>query len=96
MRARPITTPPAAGSAPPLRPVPAPRLTNGILWRAQTRTTACTSSALRGSTTAPGSDAEVGQPVALIGLQLALAGDQTLGADSGAELVYGYLGKHSA
>jgi hypothetical protein len=54
MRARLMTTPPAAGSAPPLSPVPAPRLTKGILCRAQTRTTACTSRALRGSVTAPG------------------------------------------
>src|ERR1035438_3992506 len=54
IRDRLITTPPAAGSAPPLNPVPAPRLTKGILCRAQMRTTACTSPVLRGSTTAPG------------------------------------------
>ena len=42
MRARLMTMPPAAGNAPPLRPVPAPRLTKGILSRAQMRTTACT------------------------------------------------------
>ena len=54
MRARLMTIPPAAGSAPPLRPVPAPRLTNGTLSRAHSRTTACTCPAVRGSTTASG------------------------------------------
>jgi hypothetical protein len=54
MRARLMTIAPAAGSAPPLRPVPAPRLTKGILSRAYSRTTACARPAVRGSTTASG------------------------------------------
>ena len=32
MRARPITMPSATGTAPPERPVPAPRATNGAPW----------------------------------------------------------------
>ena len=44
MRASEMTIPSATGSAPPERPVPAPRATNGTPSRAQSRTTACTSS----------------------------------------------------
>ena len=54
IRASPMTIPSATGSAPPDRPVPAPRATNGIRSRAQTRTTAATSSVLAGSTTSAG------------------------------------------
>ena len=46
--------PSATGSAPPDRPVPAPRATNGMCSRAQTATTADTSSVLTGSTTSAG------------------------------------------
>ncbi len=62
MRARLMTIPPAAGNAPPLRPVPAPRLTKGILSRAHNRTTACTCSAVRGRTTASGSTRKFVRP----------------------------------
>ena len=44
MRASEITTPSATGSAPPERPVPAPRATNGIPCSLQARTTAWTCS----------------------------------------------------
>ena len=40
--------------------------------------------------------AKVCQPVTLVGLQLALAGDQAVRANGGAQLVYLALGKHSA
>jgi len=53
---------PAAGRAPPLRPVPAPLLTNGTRCFAQKRTAACTSSVLRGSTTASGSTLKLVSP----------------------------------
>ena len=49
-----ISTPSSAGSAPPDRPEPAPRATNGTPASWQARTMACTSSADPGSTTAPG------------------------------------------
>ena len=54
MRLRPMTTPSATGSAPPERPVPAPRATNGTSAPAQVRTTAATCSVVSGSTTAAG------------------------------------------
>ena len=54
MRARPMTMPSATGTAPPERPVPAPRATNGAPWVRHTRTAACTSSVVRGRTTASG------------------------------------------
>jgi hypothetical protein len=41
-----------------------------------------------------GKDAEIGQSVALIRLQLALAGNETVGADSRAQLANMALGKH--
>ena len=53
-RASEITIPSATGSAPPESPVPAPRATNGIRSSLQSRTTACTSSALPGSATSAG------------------------------------------
>ena len=46
--------PSAIGSAPPERPEPAPRATHGTSACAHARTTAWTSSALPGSTAAPG------------------------------------------
>ena len=76
MRAKLITIPPSAGSAPPLSPVPDPRATNGMRCWAQMRTMACTCSALRGRTTASGHSAEVGQAVALIRLELVCLGNQ--------------------
>jgi hypothetical protein len=54
IRARPMTRPSATGSAPPDRPVPAPRATNGTWSRAHSRTTAATSSVVAGSTTSAG------------------------------------------
>jgi hypothetical protein len=54
MRASEITIPSATGSAPPERPVPAPRATNGICASLQIRTTACTSSASAGKATRAG------------------------------------------
>ncbi len=49
-----ITSPPATGSAPPDRPVPWPRATNGTPAFAQSRTIACTSAADEGNATAAG------------------------------------------
>ena len=49
-----ISTPSARGSAPPDRPVPEPRATNGTPARAHAATTAATCSAISGSTTSPG------------------------------------------
>ncbi len=46
--------PSATGMAPPERPVPAPRATNGAPCRPQISTAADTSAAVRGSTTASG------------------------------------------
>ena len=54
IRASPITMPSATGSDPPDSPVPAPRATNGTRSRAQTRTTAATSSVVAGNTTSAG------------------------------------------
>ena len=54
IRASETTIPSATGSAPPERPVPAPRATNGIRSSLQIRTTACTSSTLPGSATSAG------------------------------------------
>ena len=54
MRASEMTMPSATGSAPPERPVPAPRATNGIACAAQARTTACTCSVVSGRQTSPG------------------------------------------
>ena len=54
MRASEITTPPSTGSAPPERPVPAPRATNGTPSAWQARTTACTASAVSGWQTSAG------------------------------------------
>ena len=54
MREHSITTPPSSAIAPPESPVPAPRGTKGTAWARQARTTACTSSRLRGKTTADG------------------------------------------
>ena len=52
-RLSPTSTAPSA-SAPPERPVPAPRGTNGALARASSRTTATTSSRVPGKTASPG------------------------------------------
>ena len=49
-----ISTPSSTGGAPPDRPEPAPRATQGTPARWQARTTACTSSVQPGSTTARG------------------------------------------
>ena len=54
MRVSTQTTPPRTASAPPARPVPEPRGTIGTSWSRVTRTTAATSSALTGKTTASG------------------------------------------
>ena len=54
IRASEITTPSATGSAPPDRPVPAPRATNGTPCSWQSRTTAATCSAVSGRTTSSG------------------------------------------
>ena len=54
IRASEITIPSATGRAPPERPVPAPRATNGSPSRAQMRTTPCTSSVEPGSATSSG------------------------------------------
>jgi hypothetical protein len=54
IRERTISTPSSTGSAPPDRPEPAPRATNGTPARAHAATTAATSSALPGRTAAAG------------------------------------------
>jgi len=54
MRANERTTPPRAGTAPPHRPVPAPRATTGSPHDFAILTTAATSRVLRGKTTAAG------------------------------------------
>ena len=46
-----ITTAPSSGTAPPARPVPDPRGTNGTPWRTAIRTQACTSTVLVGRQT---------------------------------------------
>jgi len=51
-----ITTPPRAGSAPPLSPVPAPRAVNGTLLWWHHATTAATSWVDSGSTTTAGAE----------------------------------------
>ena len=66
MRASEMTTPPAIGVAPPERPVPAPRATNGTPSRWQARTTACTSSVEAGQHDELRDGAVPGQPVALV------------------------------
>src|SRR5581483_11684206 len=55
MRVRATTTPPTAATAPPLRPVPAPRGITGTSKRWATRTAAATCSVDSGKTTACGS-----------------------------------------
>src|SRR5204863_219449 len=57
-----ISTASSSASAPPDRPVPAPRGTNGTPSAASRRTTATTSSRLPGSTTTPGTRRCVGNP----------------------------------
>ena len=54
MRASEITIPSATGSAPPERPVPAPRATNGIPCSSHEPTAACTSAVDPASTTSAG------------------------------------------
>ena len=49
-----ISTPSVRGSAPPDRPVPLPRATNGTPARAHSATTTATSAAEPGSTTSAG------------------------------------------
>ena len=49
-----ISTPSECGTAPPDRPVPLPRATNGTPCSAHARTTPATSSAVLGSTTRAG------------------------------------------
>ena len=86
MRARLITMPPATGSAPPLRPVPEPRATKGMpLAMADADHGLHLFGAGAAARTAAGTDAEVGQPVALVGPQLLRRGDQRIVADSGAQ-----------
>ncbi len=57
-----INTASLSASAPPERPVPAPRGTNGMPRAPSRRTTAMTSSRLPGSTTTPGTRRWVGNP----------------------------------
>ena len=54
IRVRAIITPPVLASTVPLKLVPAPRGMMGSSCRAQSFTTAATSSVVRGSTTTPG------------------------------------------
>ncbi len=65
-----MTRPPATGSAPPDRPVPWPRATNGTPARAHSRTIACTSRRGRGQHDGGRRLAQVGQRVAFVGQQL--------------------------
>ena len=50
---RVITNAPSSGVAPPARPVPEPRATNGTPWRTAARTAACTCAVDTGKHTAP-------------------------------------------
>ena len=54
MRAKDTTTPPCVGTAAPVVPVPAPRATSGTRCSRQARTSATTSSRVRGNATADG------------------------------------------
>ena len=95
MRARLITMPPAAGSAPPLRPVPAPRLTKGILSWAH-KADHCLH--LLGSARQHHGfrhHAEIRQPVAFVCLQLALPDDQPVLTNGGAQPGDLARGQHS-
>ena len=84
--------PSATGSAPPDRPVPAPRATNAIRSRAQTRTTAATSSVLDRKHNQRGNDPKAGEPVALISAKLSRLRDQAAFADQPADLPADLLG----
>ena len=79
MRAKLMTMPPSAGSAPPLRPVPDPRATKGMLCCAQMRTMAWTCGGGAREDDGSGDGAEVGEAVALVGLELAGLGNQRAG-----------------
>ena len=57
-----ISTPSGRGSAPPDRPVPEPRATNGTPAAWHSPTTCRTSSALPGSTAAPGRERSFANP----------------------------------
>ena len=70
--ARLSSTPSASGSAPPDRPVPAPRATTGTSRPAQVRITSCTCSTVSGSTATRGTCRVRGESVALVGLQIFL------------------------
>ena len=65
MRAVLTTMPPQAATAPPLRPVPAPRATTGTRRRCAMRTTAWTCVALSGNTTASGSARSTDAPLVI-------------------------------
>ena len=87
MRARLMTMPFSTGSAPPLRPVPEPRATKGIFSRWQRRRMAWTSCGGCGEEDGLGHGAEIGEGVALVGVEFVGGGDEGAGADDGAELL---------
>ena len=68
--------PSATGSAPPEKPVPAPRATNGMPSSLQIRTTACTSSVESRQRDERRNDAAAGEPVALVRPQLLRLADR--------------------
>ena len=70
IRASEMTTPSATGKAPPERPVPAPRATNGSPSRAHSRTTPALRRSSPASTTSAGSRPPAGEPVAVVHAQL--------------------------
>ena len=69
------------------RPVPAPRATNGTPSRAQSRTTACTSSAEPGRATSCRPRAPAGEPVAVVRRKLLRLGQDERVAERRAEVV---------
>ena len=85
MRARLMTTQPGVGSAPPLRPVPAPRATKGMLCFAQTRIDGLDLRGVAWEDDGAGEGAEVGEAVALVGLELGAIDDEICIADGCSE-----------
>ena len=81
-----MTTAPSSGVAPPARPVPAPRATNGVPWATATRTTACTSSVVVGKHDHAGGALDVGR-VAPVQAELGRAGAHPVGRQRPAQRV---------
>ena len=76
MRARPMTMPTFGGERAAAEAGAGAARDEGDVCFAQMRTIACTCSAVRGQDDGAGRDAEVGEAVALVGLELAGRGDE--------------------